>query len=151
MSHSPQPHNTFFSLRMVVSNTKATTEKRLAACRQRRGNSFLHCAWEAAQTQSQGTHVLAADQLKADPTTMKLQQLQQPKTMVLKNYRMWVLRFPSLCFVYFAGLRMMLIYFSDNFSWRIRATEEAHSRHLGLLWEFCHNCKHSGNKIWKVR
>lgn len=107
MSHYPKPHNTFFSLRMVVSNTKATTEIRLAVCRQRRGKflSTLHMGGSTNRAKEEnGTHVLAADQHKADPTIMKLQQLQQPKTTVLKNYRMWVLSFPSLCFVHFAGL-----------------------------------------------
>lgn len=134
MPHSLQPHNTFFSLSMVVSNTKATTEKNEWLFAGRGGeNSFLHCTGEARMR-----HNPAADQLKAPPTSMKLQHLQQPKTILLKKYRMWGLQFPSLGFVYFAGLCTLLIHLSDSFSWRIRAKEEAHWRHLGLLWEFSH-------------
>lgn len=152
MSHSLQPHNTFFSLRMLVSSTKATTEKR--GCLQAEEGKLLSTLHRVGSTQSQGGelgHNPASVQFKSDPTITKLQHLQQPKTLLLKYYRMWGLHFPSLCLMYFAGLCTMLIYISDNFSWRIGAKEEAHSRHLGLLWEFSHNCKHSGNKIWRVR
>lgn len=46
-SHSLQPHNTFFSLRMLVSNTKATTEKSGCLLAEE-GETPLYCTGEAA-------------------------------------------------------------------------------------------------------
>lgn len=134
MPHSLQPHNTFFSLSMVVSNTKATTERKSGCLQAEEGKTPFYTAqgrqgWDTTQLQIS---------LKLPQQAWNCNTYSNLKQYYWKTTEYGVCIFPSLGFVYFAGLCTLHIHLSDSFSWRIRAKEEAHWRHLGLLWEFSH-------------